>query len=138
MSTQEFIPTVAGILMLVFGLSMAGAMLKGIIVNARRKKWPVVEGTVRTVSSRDGKVNSLSIVDYTAPDGSRQRTEVPTGAAGTDGKKRTIPLSIDPSNPAHAIPPPTPGTFGAMGCFGALALFFAAFGLFALVRVFTN
>ena len=131
---SEFATIAAGVVMLVFGLALVAALGKGIAGAIRRRSWPVVDGHVRLGTGKDGRENSLARIRYTAPDGSRQLLETPTGGMSTNGRDgQTLPLLVDPHDPAHAVPKASGGTLATMGCFAAISLFFAVFGAFAII-----
>lgn len=135
---SEFATIAAGVVMLVFGLALVAALGKGIAGAIRRRSWPVVDGHVRLGTGKDGRENSLARIRYTAPDGSRQLLETPTGGMSTNGRDgQTLPLLVDPHDPAHAVPKASGGTLATMGCFAVISLFFAVFGAVAIITVLT-
>lgn len=135
---SEFVPIVAGVVLLVFGAALAAALGKGIVGAWRRRSWPVVDGVVALGAGPDGRENSLARIRYTAPDGSRHLLETPTGGMETNGRNgQVLPLSVDPDNPAHAVPRAPRATLTTMGCFAVVSLFFAAFGITAIVLALT-
>lgn len=135
---SEFATIGAGVVMLVFGLALVAALGKGIVGAFRRRHWPVVDGKVALGTGPDGRQNSLARIRYTAPDGSRHVLETPTGGMSTNGRDgQTIPLYVDPADPANAVPQASRGTLSTMGCFVLLSLFFAIFGAFAIITVLT-
>lgn len=133
---SEFATVAAGTVMLVFGLALAGALGKGLLGAFRRRAWPVVDGLVHLSAGADGRENSLATIRYTAPDGSRHTLETPTGGMSTNGREgQKLPMSVDPTDSAHAVPKTPAGTVATMTMFVALGLFFALFGAFALIVV---
>lgn len=63
-SSSEFVPTLAGIVMLVFGAALGAALFKGVLTSLRRRSWPVVDGTVRVADGTDGRRNALARITY--------------------------------------------------------------------------
>ena len=89
-------------------------------------------------SPTDDQLRATRLFRYTAPDGTRQLLETPTGGMSTNGRDgQTLPLLVDPHDPAHAVPKASGGTLATMGCFAAISLFFAVFGAFAIITVLT-
>ena len=139
MSSNEFVPTLAGIVMAVFGLAMAAAMLRGILTARKRRHWPTTRGTVKLANAQNGQKNAVAIIRYVTDDGRTRTTELPTGGLSSEALKgKTIDIAVDPSNPDHAVPRSAASNIGTMGCFGALSLLFAIFGIFTIVTVLTN
>lgn len=139
MSSNEFVPTIAGIVMAVFGFAMAAAMLKGILVARRRRHWPVVPGHVTLKNAPGGKKNAVALIRYRTADGTTRTTELATGGLSSQALKgQTIEVAVNPEDPDVAVPKSAVSNVGTMGCFGVLALFFALFGLATLVMVLTN
>lgn len=139
MSSNEFVPTIAGIVMTVFGIAMAAGMFKGIYAARKRRNWPVVPGRVKLVNSSDGHKNAIAQVRYTSPDGVDRVVELATGGLSSDAiKGKTIDVSVNPNDPTNAVPAAGASNLGTMGCFGLLASVFAIFGIFTLVYILTN
>ncbi|KLO64042.1 MULTISPECIES: DUF3592 domain-containing protein [Dermacoccus] len=131
-----FVPVAAAVVILVFGLALAAALLKGIVGAVRRRSWPVVDGVVQLATGEDGRKNSLARIRYTAPDGGRHVLETKTGGMSTNGRDgQRLPLSVDPSDPANAVPKAANGTLATMGCMVVTLLLFVVFAVFVLVRV---
>lgn len=135
---SEYVTIAASVVMLVFGFALVAAMSKGIVGAFRRRTWPVVDGHVKLDVGKDGRENSLARIRYTAPDGSRHELQTPTGGMNTNGRDgQHIPLYVDPTDPANAVPKASGGTLATMGCFATISLCFALIAVFAIIAVLT-
>lgn len=136
MSSQEFVPTVAGILMLVFGLALAAALFKFVFRALSRRRWPTVDATAK-LGGHGGK-RPLVDVKY-AVNGHAHTLALDSGglsSAALRGEK--FPLHVNPNDPQEAVPAASMGNVLGMTFFALLSLMFGLFGLFTLVYVFTN
>ena len=131
--------------MLVFGAAVAAGLVQGISRALKRRHWPTTTGKVtlgesKTNLTKNGKGKPVAFIRYTPPGENRSvTTEVPTGGLSSNGLRGDdITVSVNPANPKEAFPTPAMGNTVGMMIFALISASFAAFGLFALIRVFTN